>query len=557
MPVCSDLRFRSFWQCALLAGIALVCPGAVPALLWAEEAAHWVDASAEAGLEFDHVNGASGRFHYIETYGSGVAFFDSDGDGDPDLYLVNSAPLPGFAAETPSTDRLYRNQGGHFADATSVSGLVHSGYGMGVAAGDWDNDGRMDLYLTNWGANRLLANGDDGVFADITQTVGVGDEGLGTSAAFADYDLDGDLDLYIANYARFDPQDGPVCQQGGVQVYCGPLHHQGVSGVLYRNDGDVFVDVTREVGVYSEEGRQLGVVFGDGDLDGDPDLYIANDAVPNFYFRNDGHIFRETGLLAGVAYNEDGEPEAGMGTDWADFDNDGLADLIVTNYQWEANRLYRNEGDGLFTDVSLDAGLAECTLPFLGFGVNFLDFDNDGWRDLFVANGHVDGNVQQYDGGARYAQRSLLLHNQAGRFSEIGARAGPGMALQLVGRGSAVADYDLDGDLDLCVTSNGGKAVLLRNQGRQGHWLGVRLQGIQSNRSGIGARVVIAASGGLQSGEVRSGSSYLSQSQLPLHFGLGAAQRVERLTVFWPSGRRQVLEGLDVDQVVHIVEDGG
>jgi hypothetical protein len=522
---------------------------------------HWTEVSAEAGIEFRHTNGASDQFFFVETYGSGAAFGDYDGDGRMDLYLVNGAPLPGYVAQERPRNRLFRNQGdGRFADFTQGSGAGHEGYGMGVAAGDYDNDGWLDLYVTNWGPNALLRNGGHGSFADVTQAAGVGDPHLGTSAAFADWDLDGDLDLYAANYAHFDPAENKECFQGGVRVYCGPLSHRGVSGVLYRNEGSgTFTEVTRQAGVYSEEGRQLGVAFADFDLDGDPDLHVANDATPNFLFRNDGARFSEVALLAGIAFNEDGQPEAGMGTDWGDYDLDGDPDLVVTNYQWEVNRLYRNEGGEFFADRTAAAGLAETTLAFLGFGVNFFDFDNDGFLDLYVANGHVDGNVNQYDPGARYAQRALLFHNQGdSSFQEVGALAGPGLAVELVGRGSAVADYDDDGDLDLCVTSNGGQAVLLRNDGRQGgNWLQVRTVGTRSNRSGIGARLVLEAGGRKQAGEVRSGSSYLSQSDLGVHFGLGSQAQVDRLTIYWPSGARQILREVPANQRLVVVERAG
>ena len=535
---------------SLLFGVrALASPGG--------EALYWENVAASSGLVFQHVNGSSGRFFTVETYGSGGAFFDYDGGGDADLYLVNGADLPSASpSRPPPVNRLFRNEGGDFFfDVTAATGAGDGGYGMGVAVGDVDNDGLCDFYVTNWGANALYRN-TGAKFLNVTAGAGVGDPHMGTSAAFGDYDLDGQLDLYVANYAHIDLSAEKRCFQGGVRVYCGPLDHEGISGVLYRNRGDgTFEDRTLAMGVFTEKGRQLGVLFADYDQDGDPDLYIANDAVANFLFRNDSTAFVETALLAGVAYSDNGEPEAGMGTNFGDYDNDGDPDLIVTNYQWESSRLYRNEGD-FFSDATTPAGMTAATLPFLGFGVNFLDIDNDGLRDLYMVNGHVDSNVRDYDHGASYAQRSLLFHNEGdGRFTEVGLHAGPGMTLEMVGRGSATADYDLDGDVDLCAVSNGGPAVLLRNDSRNtSNWLQVKAVGTQSNRSAIGARLVLRTGTGIQSAEVRSGSGYLSQSELPVHFGLGATTQVDRLTIYWPSGKQQVLEDIPANQRLTVIE---
>lgn len=514
----------------------------------------WTEVSAEAGLDFQHVNGAAGSFMTPETYGSGVAFLDYDADGDADLYLVNSTYLDPPSDASAPTNRLFANEGpGTFRDVTEPAQAGHEGYGLGVAVGDVDNDGHPDVYVSNWGPNALLRNNGE-AFRDISATAGVDDTLMGTSAAFGDYDLDGRLDLYVGNYARLPPEN--PCYQAGIRVYCGPLFHDGVSGVLYHNDGDGrFSDRTREMGVYSERGRQLGVLFADFDRDGDPDLYVANDAKANFYYVNEGGTFVETALLAGVAYSADGEPEAGMGTDAADYDNDADQDLIVTNYQWESNRLYRNEG-GFFTDATAESGLASATLPFLAFGVKFLDVDNDRLLDLLSVNGHVDPNVEEYDRAARHAQRPLLFRNVDGRrFEEVGLVEGEGALRKLVARGSATADYDLDGDTDLCIATNGGRAQLLRNDAPQkGNWLQLHLVGTKANRSAIGARVDLVAGGVTHSAEVRSGSSYLSQSELPLHFGLGEEMVVSSVTVTWPGGPTQHLLNIAANQRVTIVE---
>jgi len=358
----------------------------------------FVDVTAEAGIDFVYVDGASGRKYMPEPMGSGAAFFDSNGDGELDLYIVNGAALPGCIAPHPPTNALYRNRGhGTFVDVTAAAGVGDTTYGMGAAVGDYDNDGDADLYVANFGPNRLYRSSGDGAFADVTAAAAVGHPGWSTSAAFADIDRDGDLDLYVASYMDYDVAANRACFQGAARAYCGPTAYPGESGVLYRNDGDgVFVDATRESGLYTEGGRQLGIAFGDYDGDGDPDLFIANDKRPNFLFRNQGDgTYVETGLLAGVAYNAEGEPESAMGADMADYDNDGRLDMVVATFQWLANTLYRNDGGGFFTDVTYQTGVGTGSLPFLGMTAAFLDCDSDGNLDLFVANGHLEANVAE------------------------------------------------------------------------------------------------------------------------------------------------------------------
>jgi hypothetical protein len=520
-----------------------------------------VEVTSQAGIGFQQVNGASGRYYYIETYGSGAAFLDYDGDGYQDLYLVNSAPLPGFTASTADpTNRLYRNDGdGTFTDVTAAAGVGGDrGYGMGVCAGDYDNDGHVDLYVTNFGPNVLYHNDGDGTFTDVTAAARVGDPRLGSSAAFADWDADGDLDLYVANYAKFSTDDNRTCYQGGIQVYCDPAHYEGESGVFYRNEGDgTFTDVTREVGGYNESGRQLGVVFADYDNDGYVDLYVANDGTPNFLFHNEGHgTFREVGMLAGVALSENGRPEAGMGTDFGDYDRDGDLDIIVGNFQWEPSRLYRNEGNGFFSDASFAAGLGEPTLSVLTFGTDFFDFDNDGDLDVYMANGHVNDRVQMFDKAVSFPQRDQLFRNEGnGTFTDVTEQSGPGMELVMVSRGTACADYDNDGDVDLFVSNNNQRGVLLRNDGgNQKHWITIRTVGTVSNRDGIGARIRVSAGDLVQIEEVRSGSSYLSQNDLRVHFGLGDRIQVDRIEIRWPSGIEQILTNVTADQILVVKE---
>ena len=518
------------------------------------------DVTSSSGIDFTHRNGGSGRFYYVETYGSGAAFVDYDGDGDVDLYAVDSAPLPGYVVDEIPANVLYANRGdGRFLDVTAAAGVGDEGYGMGVCAGDYDNNGHVDLYVTNFGANVLYANQGDGRFEDVTEFAGVDDGRLSMSAAFGDIDNDGDLDLYVANNAKSPIANHRLCTEGeGVPVYCSPKVYPGESGVLYRNDGGGrFLDVTHPAGAHDESGRQLGVVFGDYDDDGDQDLYVANDMTPNFLFRNDGTgRFAEVGLVSGAGLNEDARPEAGMGTDSGDYDRDGLLDLVVCNFQWESCRLFRNRGHGLFEDRTFAAGLGEATLSTLTFGTDFFDYDNDGFLDLYLANGHVHPTVHRFDHSVSYAQRDQLFRNAGdGTFSEVSGTSGPGFELVLVGRGSASADYDNDGDVDLFVSNNNQRGVLLRNEGgNRGHWLSVRTVGTVSNRDGIGARVTVRAGDLVQVEEVRSGSSYLSQSDLRLHFGLGARSHVDRVEVRWPSGIRQTLEGVRANQFLVVEE---
>jgi hypothetical protein len=509
----------------------------------------FVDVAASAGINFEHVNGASGRYYYVETYGSGGAFLDADGDGFQDIYLVNSAALPGFEAAAAPTNALFRNDGqGGFVDVTRASGTGDRGYGMGSCAGDVDNDGDVDLYVTNYGPNVLYRNRGSGDFDDVTTASGTGDGRLSTSAAFADVDNDGDLDLYVANNAKVSLDDHEPCRRGDIPVYCAPTDYAGESGILYRNDGaDRFSDATRSAGLYDASGRQLGVVFGDVDDDGDADLYVANDMTANFLFFNDGDgRFAEQGLISGVALSDAARPEAGMGTDLGDVDGDLDPDLLVCNFQWESCRLYRNEGRGSFTDVTFAAGLGEPTLRTLTFGTGFFDADNDGDLDIHLANGHVHPEVHAFDRATTHAQRDQLFHNDGvGSFTETTAHGGTGLEILRVGRGSAYADYDNDGDVDVLVSNNGQRPLLLRNDGgNRNHWLSVRTVGTLSNRDGIGARITVVAGDRVQRREVRSGSSYLAQNDMRAHFGLGRHAAADRVDIRWPSGMEQIFEGV-------------
>ena len=514
----------------------------------------FVDVAAEVGIHFVHDNGATDEKRLPETYGSGSAFFDSDGDGDLDLYLVNSGSLT--AGRGSSWNRLYRNDSGTFADVTGTAGVPGGGYGMGVVSADADNDGEADLYLTNFGTDIFYRNRGGGSFDDQTGTAGLGNPDWGSGAGFLDYDTDGDLDLFVVNYVQIEAEDQPWCGRSDLNLrfYCDPRQFPPTLDRLYRNRGDgSFDEVGLETGIV-HRGNGLGVVCNDWDKDGDADLYVANDMGPNFLYVNDGQgQFSENGLLAGVAFSGDGVAQAGMGVDAGDADGDGDLELFVTNYQLENNNLYRNHG-AFFSEESFRSGIGSISLNFLGFGAGFFDYDNDGWLDLFVANGHVHDNIEEYDELVTYAQRAQIFRNDGtGYFHE--RDVGPGLQKSYVGRGSAFGDYDDDGDLDIALVNNGRPAALLQNGGGNlNNWLLVELEGTRSNRDGIGAQLRLTAGGLTRFREVKSGSGYLSSSQLSSHFGLGVSAVVDRLEIRWPSGTHQVLEAIAANRRLRVVE---
>jgi enediyne biosynthesis protein E4 len=514
----------------------------------------------QSGLEFQHTNGASPEKRMVETMGSGGLFFDYDNDGWLDVFLVNGGSIADRSITNQSRHRLYRNRGNAtFEDVTAASGIAHTEYGLGACAADYDNDGRVDLYITNAGPNALYHNNGDKTFSDVTRAAGVGTPLLSTSCAFADIDNDGDVDLFVTNYVDLSKER--PCGDARVRAYCRPELYQGLPNVLYRNNGNqTFTDVTREAGVYTTAGKGLGVVFGDYDDDGWGDFFVANDLAPNFLFHNKGHgVFSEVALLAGVSVASDAKARAGMGTDFGDVDGDGLLDLVVTNFMLEAHNIFRNLRGGLFADATFESGLGPATLPFVGFGATFLDYDNDGSLDLAIANGHVLDNADYFGPKVTYAQRNLLFRNEgAGRLREVGNMSGPGFALVKVSRGLAAGDVDNDGDLDLLVTNNGQTADLLRNDGGNGrNGILLHLVGTKSNRDGVGARVRVTAGGKTQVREVKAGSSYLSQNDLRAHFGLGAAAQIERVDIRWPSGTADVIRNVPVNHIVTIVEGKG
>jgi hypothetical protein len=531
----------------------------------AAEPVQFRNIAKEAGVEVQHINGASPERFLVETMSAGGLFLDYDGDGWLDLVLIDGGSLADRQVAARAQHRLFRNRGdGTFENVTASSGLRHREYGIGACAADYDNDGWIDLYVTNLGPNVLYRNNGRGAFVDVTQAAGVGSPLFSTSCAFTDVDRDGDLDLFVANYVDATADHNMFCSGSDpsdrTRMYCHPLVYKGQPDVMYRNMGNgTFTDISGEAGLGGRRGNGLGVAVADYDDDGWPDIFVANDGVPNFLYHNQGRgVFAETALLAGVAVASDGKARAGMGTDFGDYDGDGRLDLFVTNHELERHTLFRNLGGGLFQEVTSESGIGSATLPFVGFGTAFLDYDNDADLDLAIVNGHVLTNPEKYDRGSRYAQRKLLFRNDGGRMTEVGRLAGPGFALEKVGRALAVGDIDRDGDLDLLVTNNGQTADLLRNDGgnRQNAIL-IRLVGTTSNRDGIGARLRVTAGVNTQLREVKSGSSYLAQHDLRVHVGLGRAASVDRVEIRWPAGGTDVLRDLPANQILTIVEGKG
>jgi hypothetical protein len=529
----------------------------------------FADITRSAGLDFHLTCGTADKLYIMDSMCGGVAFFDYDNDGWMDILLVNGSTLADLKAGKCHSSKLYHNNhDGTFSDVTAKSGLAHCGWGFGVAIGDYDNDGWEDVYITDLKGGALYHNNRDGTFTDVTAKAGVGNNGQwGTSAAFGDYDNDGHLDLYIANYVDLDldhlPEFGSTvfCQYRGIPVSCGPRGLKGSRDRLYHNNGDgTFTDVTEKLNIDPDAGYGLGMLWLDYDLDGCPDIYVANDSTPSLLYHNDCHgHFHEVGVEAGVAYSWDGRPQAGMGVDSADYDHDGLPDIVKINFSDDTNNLYHNDGDGQFTDRAGPSGFGPISIPFLGFGVRFADFDDDGWPDILIANGHVNPQVDNYKFGVTYRERPLLFHNLGrGRFEEVGLGAGPPMAVPRVGRGLAVADFDNSGRLGVLISDLAGPAVLLRNVGPEhGHAIRIKTIGTRSNRDGFGARVEVRAGDLIQSSEVRANSSFLSASDPRLHFGLGPASRVDSIVIRWPSGTVDTIRNQAAGQELTIEEGKG
>ncbi len=529
------------------------------------------DFTAQAGIDFRHETGAFGDKWMPESMGSGCALFDYDGDGALDLLLVNGAHWPGREAAGPApTPRLYRNRGdGRFEDVTEQVGLSFSLYGMGCAAGDFDGDGDLDLYLTAVGDNRLLRN-DGGRFVDVTARAGVAggrwrSEGgkehpeWSTGAAWVDVDGDGWIDLFVCNYVRWSPETDLFTTIDGVnKSYATPQPYEGSTCRLYRNRGDgTFEEITKRAGIYNAQGKSLGVAVADFNGDGHPDLVVTNDTQPNFLYRSRGDgTFEEVGLASGIAYDEAGRARAGMGVDVASLDNDGKLAIAIGNFSREPVSFYRQSWEDFFIDEAGKRQIARSTLLRLTFGLLFLDYDLDGYLDLVLSNGHLEPEINRVQKEITYAQQAQLFWNDGeGRFYDVTDRSGAAFARQIVGRGLAYGDLDGDGDLDLVLTANGGSPLLMRNEGPAGRAVRVQLRGAAPNRQALGA-VATAVSGDLeQRAMVRTGSSYLSQSETTLTFGLGERTRIDRLSVRWPGGGVETAEGVEAG-ATYVVEEG-
>jgi len=518
------------------------------------------DVTSKTGITFRHTDGSSGRRYIVETVSAGLALFDYDNDGNIDIYFLNGAPLKGTEVKTAPRNALYRNLGQwKFADVTERSGLGDTGYGLGITAGDYDNDGDQDVYLNNYGPNVLYRNNGDGTFTDATKTAGVdnGDR-VGAGACFLDMDGDGDLDLYVSNYLEFSYARTVDTMVGGYATYASPAHYRPVPDTLYRNNGDgTFTDVSAATGIAAHAGWGMGITCADYDNDGDTDIFVANDVAENFLFQNDGTgRFEELGLLSGTAYKVTGDPSGSMGVDSGDYDNDGLLDFFVTSYQQELALLYRNTGDGLFEDVTMRTGAGAGTLPNVTWGNGFVDFDNDGDRDIFIACGHLQDNVDQYDDVTSYHQYNILLANDGrGQFVNVSTQSGSGLRVKRSSRGAGFDDLDNDGDVDVVILNARAEPTLLRNDSpSQGHWLQIRLQGTKSNRDGVGARVIVKAGALTLIDEVHSGRGYQSHYGMRLHFGLGASKTVQRIEVRWTGSHTDIFEDIPANQLITLVE---
>lgn len=535
----------------------------------AENRIHFTEQTQQAGIQFKHTKGASQHKYLPETMGAGGLFFDYDNDGHLDIYLVNSGTLDRDSKPRRQPDEmnvLYRNNGdGMFTDTTVAAGLQHNhGYGMGCISADYDNDGDADLYLTNFGPNQLYRNNGDGTFTDVTWDAGVGDGNWSVSASFGDFNLDGHLDLYVVNYLDYQLETAHACFLEGVHIYCGPHEYPGVRDTFYWNNGDgTFTDATSRAGLHNA-GKGLGTLFTDYNNDGYPDIFVANDAVPDFLYRNnkDG-TFTDVALTAGVAYNSEGRATASMGIASGDYDNDGASDLFITNFSLEVNSLFHNDDGDFYTMTTFEAGLADLSFSQLGFGTKFLDADNNGTLDLFVANGHVWDNVSEITPSLSYRQRCQIFENTGlGQFREVSETAGAFFKRRVVGRGVAIGDYNNDGAMDILVTSNSESAVLLRNDSQMAetnNWVKIVLVGTKRNRDGIGAKVWVRTAETTQFREGTCGGSYASGSERTLHFGIGAQEAIQSIKVQWQSGHIQTLDFSNaespINRVIHITEN--
>ena len=549
---------RDFLESLAAMGLVLPMPLLQAATSPAPSSAPVFDVKHARGLDFKHVNSPTPQKYLIETMGGGVALLDYNNDGLLDIFLVNSGDLTNpmhqpekFNRQNPNNwNRLYRqNPDGSFTDVTKEAGLADacdSNYGIGVAVGDYDNDGFPDLYVTSYGKNVLYHNNGDGTFTDVTAKAGVAAGGWSSSAGFFDYDNDGHLDLFVTRYMLWDTQTSKICGQEW-QTYCPPGEFPPTTNILYRNRGDgTFEDVSQRSGISALKGRSLGVSFADYDGDGFADVFVANDGMRQFLFHNNGNgTFTELALEAGAGLTDAGKPISGMGTVFQDYDNDGRPDILVTVLPREVYALFHNDGNGLFSYRSLQAGLGLLSAASSGWGVGLEDFNNDGWKDIFVAQSHVLDNVETIDHMLHYKETPLLALNKDGRFE----RADSGVTTPIAGRGVAFGDLNNDGWQDVVVSTLGGEPLVLMNRGGAGHWLNITLRGTRSNRDGLGSRVVVNG----QTRIATTSGSYVSASDKRLHFGLGPAETA-KVEVYWPSGAHQTLEGVKANQFLEIKE---
>jgi enediyne biosynthesis protein E4 len=519
------------------------------------------DVTAQTGISFQHTHGGSGRRYLVESVSTGLVLFDYDNDGDEDIYFLNGSPLRGTKVPVPPRNALYRNDGNFkFTEVGQKAGVADLGYALGATAGDYDNDGDLDLYINNYGANVLYRNNGDGTFTDVTKQANVANgHKIGAGACFLDIEKDGDLDLYVSNYVQFAYEPPIQLTRAGYPIYGSPRDYPLVPDTLYRNNGDgTFTDISQESGIGAHPGSGMGMVCGDFDNDGDTDIFVANDVSGNFLFQNDGSgKFEEVGLIAGFAYDGEGNAQGSMGVDCGDYNNDGFLDFYLTTYSHELATLYKNTGDGFLEDVSLVTGGGRGTHPYVTWGNSFVDFDNDGDKDIFIACGHIQDNVEKYDDSTSYYARNVVLLNVAPeKFENISEQCGDGLQVKLSSRGAAFDDLDNDGDIDVVVQNTGREPTILRNDSpRTNHWIQIRLRGTKTNRDGVGSQVKVATGDQTQLDEVHSGRGYQSHYGTRLHFGLGKHQRIDRIDVRWYSGRIDVHKDIKADQLI-ILEEG-
>jgi hypothetical protein len=545
----------------LRACVLALCALLIPSLAHAQHIT-FRDITAKAGIHFTHTNGAFGKKYLPETMGPGCAFIDYDGDGWPDILIMNDQNFPG-RPKTLSTLKLYHNNhNGTFTDVTRKAGLAVTMYGMGAAVGDYDNDGHDDLFLTALGQSHLFHNNGNGTFTDVTKSAGMsGLDDFSTSAAWVDYDRDGKLDLIVSNYVQWSEKGDLYCTLDGAhKSYCTPESYKGASVRLWHNLGNgKFEDATKKANLYDPTSKSLGIAILDYNGDGWPDILIANDTQPNkLYLNKKNGTFEDDGVSAGVAFSEDGVARAGMGVDAADYDRSGRPSLIITNFSNQMLSLYHNEGNGLFVDEAPSSEVGRASLVTLGFGCFFFDYDNDGWLDLFVADGHIENQIELVQKRVRYAEPPHVFRNLGGgKFEEATASLGTGFARPKVARGAAYGDINNDGFPDILMTTNAGPAYLFENEGGTNHSLRIKLEGTKSNRDGIGAVVRVKSGKDSQWRMMRSGSSYLSQSELVLTFGLGGAGKADAIEVQWPSGQTDKLSNIAAGQTVTVQEGKG